>query len=59
MSRRKPRSRGVILGNRAQGPHRYRKETACEGGKAKAHRAVRQILKRTFRQEVDRGEHDA
>lgn len=59
MSRRKPRSRGVILGNGAQGPHRYADEIACEGGKARAHRAVRQILKRRFRREVLRGEHDA
>lgn len=58
MSRRKPRSRGVILGNGAQGPHRYPGEIACEGGKAKAHRSVRQLLKRAFRREVQRGEHD-
>ncbi len=46
MSRKKPRSPGVSLGNRALGLHNYTDELPEEGGKRKARRRVR-LLTRT------------
>lgn len=40
-SRRRPRSPGVSLGNRAAGFHRYTDEIAVDGGKRHLHRRVR------------------
>lgn len=44
MSRKKPRSPGVSLGNRAAGFHRYADEIGVDGGKAKEHRRIRRLL---------------
>ncbi|MCF1592472.1 MULTISPECIES: hypothetical protein [Streptomyces] len=49
MSRRKPRSLGVSLGNGAAGPHRYRDETRVDGGKRYLHRRVRALGKAALR----------
>lgn len=40
-NRRKPRSPGVILGNRAAGLHRWDDEVRADGGKKKEHRRTR------------------
>ncbi len=45
MSRKKPRSPGVSLGNRAAGFHRYDDEIHHDGGKAKEHRRIRHQLR--------------
>ncbi len=44
-------SRGVILRNRAAGPHRYRDEVECDGGKVKMRRQVRRSEKDALRRE--------
>ena len=49
MARKKPRSPGVSLGNRAAGLHRYADEMAWEGGKAKVRRRVRALTRRETR----------
>lgn len=49
MSRRKPRSAGVSLGNRAAGFHRYDDETQADGGKTYLRRRVRQHGKAVLR----------
>ncbi|WP_046248083.1 hypothetical protein [Streptomyces sp. MBT28] len=49
MARKKPRSPGVSLGNRAAGLHRYTDEIAWEGGKDKARRRVRANTRRETR----------
>lgn len=41
MSRRKPRSPGVILRGRAAGLHYWDDEMTADGGKARLHRQVR------------------
>ncbi|MEV1042952.1 hypothetical protein AB0J01_41290 [Streptomyces sp. NPDC050204] len=41
MSRRKPRSPGVSLGNRGAGLHTYDDEVRADGGKRHLHRQVR------------------
>ncbi|MEV8336501.1 hypothetical protein [Streptomyces niveus] len=45
MSRRKPRSVGVILSGRAAGLHRYRGEVGADGGKGKLRRRVRRGMR--------------
>lgn len=45
MSRKKPRSPGVSLGNRAGGPHRYDDEIGHDGGKVKEHRRIRRLIR--------------
>lgn len=49
MARRKPRSPGVSIGNRAAGLHRYTDEMNWEGGKTKIRRRVRAITRRETR----------
>ncbi|MDX3165915.1 hypothetical protein PV516_19195 [Streptomyces scabiei] len=49
MSRRKPRSPGVSLGNRAAGFHRYVDEIGHDGGKRLLHRRVRSFGKEALR----------
>jgi len=44
-------SRGVILRNRAVGPHRYRDEVEYDGGKIKLRRQVRRAEKAAFHRE--------
>lgn len=53
MARKKPRSSGVSLGNRAAGLHRYADEMQWEGGKAKVRRRVRAITRRATRRIAD------
>ncbi|MER5302235.1 hypothetical protein ABT039_22630 [Streptomyces lasiicapitis] len=52
MSRRKPRSPGVSLGNRAAGFHRYNDEIHHDGGKRYLHRRVRGMAKATLRRMI-------
>lgn len=56
MSRRKPRSPGVILRGRAVGPHRYDDEVSADGGKAKLHRQVRRAERLALRREIGRND---
>lgn len=49
MSRKKPRSPGVSLGNRAAGLHNYTDELREEGGKSKVRRRVRLFIRRETR----------
>lgn len=55
MARKKPRSPGVSLGNRAVGLHRYTDEIAWEGGKAKVRRRVRAMTRRETRRMAAEG----
>jgi hypothetical protein len=61
MARKKPRSPGVSLGNRAAGLHRYTDEMPWEGGKDKVRRRVRAITRRETRnivsEELADGDH--
>lgn len=52
MSRKKPRSPGVSLGNRAAGLHRWADEMVWEGGKARVRRRVRAVTRRATRKIV-------
>lgn len=52
MSRKKPRSPGVMLRSRAAGPHRLDDEISADGGKAKMHRAVRLAGKAALRRQI-------
>ncbi|MFJ1993011.1 hypothetical protein [Streptomyces asiaticus] len=52
MSKRKPRSPGVILRGRAAGPHRYDDEINTDGGKAKLHRQVRRAERHALRLQI-------
>ncbi|WP_333745582.1 hypothetical protein [Streptomyces sp. IBSBF 2950] len=49
MSRRKPRSLGVSLGNGAAGRNRFRSEIGVDGGKRYLHRRVRALGKAALR----------
>jgi hypothetical protein len=53
MSRRKPRSPGVMLRGRAAGFHRYDDETSADGGKAKLRRQVRRTERDNLRRTID------
>lgn len=53
MSRRKPRSPGVMLRNRALGNHRWDDELNCDGGKAKAHRLARRRERAAWKRDID------
>lgn len=55
MSRRKPRSPGVSLGNRAAGFHRYNDEIKADGGKTYLRRRVRKLGKTTLRRLIHDG----
>lgn len=52
MSRRKPRSPGVILQGRTAGPRRYEDETRADGGKARVHRQVRHAQRAQLRRDA-------
>ncbi|MFF2411801.1 hypothetical protein [Streptomyces sp. NPDC058092] len=52
MARRKPRSPGVMLRNRAAGLHRYDDEIGFDGGKAKLHREVRRTERNQLRRDL-------
>lgn len=53
MSRRKPRSPGVMLRNRAAGHHRYDDEVGHDGGKAKEHRRLRHKERAAWKRDTD------
>ncbi|WP_331756305.1 hypothetical protein OHA04_45390 (plasmid) [Streptomyces sp. NBC_01590] len=52
MARRKPRSPGVMLRNRAAGLHRYDDEMDWDGGKAKLHRQIRRTERNQLRRDL-------
>jgi len=52
MARKRPRSPGVSLGNRAAGLHRYADEMRWEGGKTKVRRRVRAMTREETRRIV-------
>lgn len=52
MSRRKPRSPGVMLRGRAAGLHYWDDEVTADGGKARLHRQIRHAEKTAVRREA-------